>query len=74
MLKLPIQILKSILYYHEYAYFDYSEYRELLKSFTGVKLLVNEIEVNDWREDPDDEEDAADPDSWEYILKVVEVY
>lgn len=66
--------LSELILNDEYAYFDLPEYRELLKSFTGVKLLVKEIEVNDWREDPDDEEDKADPDSWEYILKVVEVY
>lgn len=59
---------------NQYMYFDASEFRRLLSSFNKITLLVEEIEVNDWREDKDSEEEAVDPDSWEYILKVLKVY
>ncbi|MEI6568119.1 MAG: hypothetical protein WCR20_15685 [Verrucomicrobiota bacterium] len=57
--------------------------KRLMKKLTGIKLLVKQIEIIDWRDDePEEDYDTIndlfnplyyDPDDWEFVLKVIKV-
>jgi len=71
------------LYTSDYSYFERNTNPKQFKKFSGVKLLVQEIEIVDYREDNIDEDYNTksdlfnpmyyDPDEWEFILKVKQV-
>jgi hypothetical protein len=44
---------------------------DVLSKLIGLKLLVEEIDIIDWRDDED--EIVYDPDDYEYILKFINV-
>lgn len=70
---------------HEHLYIDQRQKTKakLLKKFIGIKLLVEEIKIIDYREDDgnpdyDTENDLFnlefyEPDDWEFVLKVKKV-
>jgi hypothetical protein len=72
-------------YPSDHFYIDSKTEKKVLKKFIGIKLLVEEIKIIDWREgtveeylDYDIKSDLFnpayyEPDEWEFILKVKKI-